>query len=228
MSNEQEVTEQRVEHFYFDGYTYRRYPDAENYSDRRYFKRTGPVYLHRAIWEFHYGPIPDGYEIHHVDSNTGNNVLSNLRMMTVEEHRQYHSDNFVTTEALLEHLDRIRPLTKEWHASEEGRLWHIEHGKDSWKNCVPVKCVCEFCGKDYETFKPEITRVCSNNCKSALRRKEGVDNEDRICKTCNETFSTNKYSKILCCGRECSKAYYRQKKLEAQAKAAEEQSSNNI
>ena len=198
----------------FNGRTYKRYVNSVIASTRNYF-RGGKSLLHRDVWEYHNGPIPDGYVVHHKDENKLNNDISNLEAIPDRNHRQYHSPNFVEK-------------STEWHQSEQGRLQHSEQGKELWENRDPVKAVCEFCSNTYETFFPERTRVCSNNCKSALRRKEGVDNEDRICKTCNETFSTNKYSKILCCGRECSKAYYRQKKLEAQAKAAEEQSSNNI
>ena len=31
-------------------------------------------------------------------------------------------------------MDKIRPLTKEWHGSEEGKKWHQAHGILSWKD----------------------------------------------------------------------------------------------
>lgn len=37
---------------------------------------------HRVIWAMHNGPIPDGLDIDHVDRNTGNNKLENLRLVT--------------------------------------------------------------------------------------------------------------------------------------------------
>jgi hypothetical protein len=37
---------------------------------------------HRVIWEMHYGPIPKGMQIDHMDGNPRNNYLSNLRLVT--------------------------------------------------------------------------------------------------------------------------------------------------
>lgn len=37
---------------------------------------------HRVIWEITYGPIPEGYDIDHIDGNPSNNLLSNLRVVT--------------------------------------------------------------------------------------------------------------------------------------------------
>lgn len=34
--------------------------------------------VHRLVWEIFNGPIPEGYEINHIDENVGNNCLSNL------------------------------------------------------------------------------------------------------------------------------------------------------
>jgi hypothetical protein len=47
--------------------------------------------LHRYIYEHEYGPIPEGYQIHHIDENTQNNSLDNLKMMTIHDHRSYHN-----------------------------------------------------------------------------------------------------------------------------------------
>ena len=38
------------------------------------------VYMHRFIWEYLYGPIPDGYDVDHKDKNGLNNVPTNLRL----------------------------------------------------------------------------------------------------------------------------------------------------
>ncbi len=42
--------------------------------------------VHRLVWEAFNGEIPDGYEINHIDENTGNNCLSNLSAVS-------HKDN---------------------------------------------------------------------------------------------------------------------------------------
>jgi hypothetical protein len=48
-------------------------------------------YLHRLIWEDAYGPIPEGYDCHHIDENPLNNDLSNLKLMLHAEHVSLHN-----------------------------------------------------------------------------------------------------------------------------------------
>lgn len=50
---------------------------------------------YRKIWKNHYGPIPKdkngrSYEIHHKDGNHKNNEISNLSLLTIEEHYDIH------------------------------------------------------------------------------------------------------------------------------------------
>lgn len=40
------------------------------------------VLVHRLIWIMFNGPIPDGYQIDHIDGNPSNNKLGNLRLAT--------------------------------------------------------------------------------------------------------------------------------------------------
>lgn len=45
---------------------------------------------HRAIWEDHYGKIPENKVIHHIDGNKTNNRIENLECLTIKEHGQRH------------------------------------------------------------------------------------------------------------------------------------------
>jgi len=36
--------------------------------------------LHRVIWELNFGPIPDGYEVDHINMDKTDNRISNLRL----------------------------------------------------------------------------------------------------------------------------------------------------
>lgn len=52
---------------------------------------------YRKIYEQHYGPIPKdstgrSLEIHHIDSDHSNKDISNLKLVTIEEHYQIHFD----------------------------------------------------------------------------------------------------------------------------------------
>jgi len=69
--------------------------NGEKYTPRKdgYYRRTtrGRSYLHQDVWEFHNGPIPDGHDIHHVDEDKSNNAISNLEILTCEDHGKLHS-----------------------------------------------------------------------------------------------------------------------------------------
>ena len=50
---------------------------------------------YRKVYESHYGKIPKGHHIHHIDGNPLNNEISNLKCVTSEEHVKLHQDEFV-------------------------------------------------------------------------------------------------------------------------------------
>lgn len=45
---------------------------------------------YRKIYEENNGPIPKGYEIHHIDGNRKNNDIENLICVSIEEHYNIH------------------------------------------------------------------------------------------------------------------------------------------
>jgi hypothetical protein len=50
---------------------------------------------YRKIYEKHFGKIPKGMHIHHVDGNPENNNIDNLVCITPEEHSIIHKDDFI-------------------------------------------------------------------------------------------------------------------------------------
>jgi len=46
---------------------------------------------HRLIYETHYGKIPQGYDIHHIDGNKLNNNIDNLEMIEHGKHTRLHN-----------------------------------------------------------------------------------------------------------------------------------------
>ena len=45
---------------------------------------------YRRIYEEHYGKIPEGFEIHHIDGDRSNSDVSNLKCVTTQEHYDIH------------------------------------------------------------------------------------------------------------------------------------------
>ncbi len=80
----------------FNGYVYNKQ------SNKAYIRRSGPYSvdgikvrglqfrIHRDIWEFHNGPIPEGHDIHHIDGNENNNYIENFELLSHGEHRKLH------------------------------------------------------------------------------------------------------------------------------------------
>jgi hypothetical protein len=136
-----------------------------------YKKRKRAKGLHVAIWEFYSGQkVPKGWCVHHKDGDTFNNSFENLECIPRYEHDRIPKN--VDVEKNKEHLAKIRPLTKAWHCSEEGRAWHKQHGKDGWKNRKPVKKICIECEKEFETYFPSRTKYCGGTCYARMWRRE--------------------------------------------------------
>lgn len=51
-----------------------------------------PISDHRLIYEAVHGPIPKGMVIHHMDLDNTNNEISNLQLMTNEDHIKLHAE----------------------------------------------------------------------------------------------------------------------------------------
>lgn len=47
--------------------------------------------LHHLVWRREFGEIPNGYHVHHIDSDPLNNVPQNLSLMTASDHLLLHS-----------------------------------------------------------------------------------------------------------------------------------------
>lgn len=48
------------------------------------------LYVHRLVWQMFVGEIPKGMTIDHIDSNPGNNTITNLQLLTPRENTIRH------------------------------------------------------------------------------------------------------------------------------------------
>ena len=177
------------------------------YDGERYLSR-GNKRLHREVWKYYYGDIPEGCHIHHIDGNPLNNDIKNLQCLNGKEHLQYHSS--IMTEEHKRWLrnnlnNNARPKAVEWHKSENGRCWHTqnyENVKDKLHQTQTF--VCKQCGTEYTGTVNGHNSFCSSKCKAKYRRQSGVDNIKRICEYCEKEFIVNRYSKTRYCCQSCS------------------------
>lgn len=164
-----------TETVYFNGIPYRRYPQSSSRDARLYFRRSAykkfggkTGFLHRDVWEYYKGLIPDGYEIHHAKGYDDNSIEA-LELLTPREHATRHKWG-VSSERMAE----IRLLAAKWHRSPEGLEWHKEHGRESWVDRKWFTRFCTMCGKQYQTAFPDRSKYCHLNCRAKavrLRRK---------------------------------------------------------
>jgi hypothetical protein len=162
------------------------------------------IRAHRWVYEYHYGPVEDGYHIHHIDGNKSNNDISNLKKLTEKDHLSMHM-TIERKKWAAERMSKIQHLTKAWHASEEGKEWHSKHAKQTFARNSPEKSICDQCKKEFEIDKIDLkrTRFCSNKCKSKWRRDSGLDDIEIKCEKCGSLFMRNKYLKVRFCGKKC-------------------------
>ena len=167
-----------------------------------YFQHNGKR-LHRAVWEFHNGEIPNGYHVHHVDGDTANNDIANLELLAQHDHISMHLSTDKARERSRKHIETIRPLAVAWHKSPDASAFYKAHSAEWAKHRKTVPLKCEHCGKPFTSTMSD-TKFCSIACKAAARRASGVDNELRMCAACGAEFEVNKYEKQKCCSRKCA------------------------
>lgn len=106
----------------------------------------GGKLLHRAIWEIEKGEIPNGWHVHHIDGNPGNNSIFNLHAIGQSEHAVLHPRK--------KHTEAVKK-----RQSLEKIGW--------WETRVPSAHVCDFCRHVFMTTATRV-RFCSPRCNSSF------------------------------------------------------------
>lgn len=90
-----------------------------------------------------------------------------------------------------------------YHASPEGRLKRKQQAQKLQQNRPSIEKECQYCKKKFIS-KSLIERIfCQSKCKTAARRKSGIDNIEFECIVCNNKFMSNKYVSRLTCSQQC-------------------------
>src|SRR5688500_8840492 len=56
-----------------------------------YIRHSDREMAHRRVWRKHYGPVPVGFFIHHIDGDKTNNDIANLSLVDALTHKRIHS-----------------------------------------------------------------------------------------------------------------------------------------
>jgi hypothetical protein len=75
--------------------------------------------VHRLIWMYHFGEIPEGLVVDHVDTDRLNNAITNLRLATVRQNTR--------------NSKKHKTLTSVY----KGVYWSAGH--NAWRACIKVE-----------------------------------------------------------------------------------------
>ena len=166
------------------------------------------MFIHRRVFEYYHGEIPAGYEIHHIDGNPANNDISNLQMLTKDEHTRTHA------KAKEQKIYRCEFCGKIFYSSGSGVVrfcssrcnhdWHQQQG-----HYTEIR-ICANCGNPFSAYKYNNTRYCSPAC---AYKDMPPTSKDKECPICHEIFRARKDKQVYC-SRSCAAKGHERKKSE--------------
>lgn len=145
------------------------------HKNQRYFKASvnkKNQYLHRMVWEYHNGKIPDGMMIDHIDMDKSNNGISNLRLVTPKQNREN-----IPYEA----KEKYRHNMIKYNSLQIGKWWQDEEKSKSrsnklsknWREREPIPKSCILCGSEFSS-KHQVAKYCSKECRQQNYFRNGV------------------------------------------------------
>jgi ribosomal protein L37AE/L43A len=75
----------------FNGKRYCLYADGYFLRVRKIGGKSRTILLHRVVWEYHNGSIPDGFDVHHKNGVKTDNRLENLLPLKRGDHLRLHN-----------------------------------------------------------------------------------------------------------------------------------------
>lgn len=113
-------------------------------------KKNTLKYVHRLIWIWHNGPIPEGYFIDHIDRNNTNNKIENLRIATPAQNSWNQTGRPSQKKSKLPHGVTIKRV----NAIKPFQAQIVKHTKVFWQKTFsnPEEAFEELKKKSIEAF----------------------------------------------------------------------------
>lgn len=158
------------------------------------------ILVHRLIWECANGcDIPDGYDVHHIDEDKGNNSIYNLELIEHKEHVRLHQIGKKLSE---EHIKHIMDSRKGYTHTEETRRKISESNKGK-------KLSEEAINKIKATRKRKKVKQLDLNTKELIKVYPSViDAAISVCKNSKSSKTVASNISEVCNGRrKCAYGY---------------------
>lgn len=145
--------------------------------------------VHRLVWIAFNGPIPDGYELDHIDGDKTNSNLNNLRCVTHKE----NCNNPITRKKHIEALKKI-------HQSSEWQRKNAEGSKKRWSDPEYKKKLTDAARKASAKSVVQLDKNTGEvirrwDCIACVEREIGVHKESisECCRGNNKTAGGYKW-----------------------------------
>lgn len=156
-----------------------------------HYRHAKGILLHRAIWGAHFGSIPEGFHVHHIDGNSGNNEPTNLELLSAKQHNGMHEPR-----GFRNFSPEVRGI----------------YSKQAWKQRTWVEFECLSCGKVGTTPYPNRRKFCNGTCEARYKSLQKITT--RTCDQCGKEFSARDPRRTYCSQKCYSAAYGAKKRLQ--------------
>ena len=159
------------------------------------------VSLHRFVWMYFNGEIPDGCDVHHCDFNHDNNDIANLELVTKDEHQRIHAVFKKQKSPPKKSTFVCAVCGKEFQAVNRGNNTYcsVTCKKIAERARVAETKICEVCGKEFSATVGSSQKFCSEACYHQYRRRR----ETKKCPVCGKEFQTSPSRKKIYCSSKC-------------------------
>ncbi|MBR0061450.1 MAG: HNH endonuclease [Selenomonadaceae bacterium] len=180
----------------------------------KFYKNAGKnfcctISIHRFVWTYFNGEIPDGCEIHHRDFNHDNNDIANLELVTKDEHKRIHAAIKSTRKPGKKSTFVCAVCGKEFQAVNRGNNAYCsatcKKVAERARNAEIRKCTV--CGKQFSTS--DDARFCSRKCIGEVLKCQEV----KTCPVCGKIFSDVVSKRRKHCSPECAAEALRRREM---------------